>query len=169
MLLLGGGCATTSNKPSAQATKRTVAEAEVPPLVMKTWTSAHPSGKTFVWTEKGGVYTVRGQDSGGWLMLSINGDGSLKKTQEQVAEGGAPEPVRSAFQASPYAKMTYVDGLKQVVMGKDPESATLFKFIVKDGDKNLIAVYGPDGKLVKEKSMTPEELASWQAEHKPAT
>jgi hypothetical protein len=142
-----------------------VTEAEVPKTVLDAWAKAYPGAKVTGWEQRGDVYIARGQDATRWLRVWIAADGTLKEAQEELAPDAAPAPVKSAFAASPYAKLTYVDGFKRVMPGKDDANAVLYKFVVKSPDKNLVAVYDKDGKLVKEKTMAGDEFDKWHREH----
>ena len=39
------------------------------------------------------------------------------------------------------------------------------QFVARLRDKPVIAVYQPDGKFVKEKTMPPEKFEKWKTEH----
>ncbi len=156
------GCSSGETKPEA-AKRRVVADADVPKPILDSFAKSYPTGKTLGWSERKNVYKARAQDSGKWLEVSFEASGAIKEASCQEAVDSAPAAVKTAFAASPYAKMTFVDGVRKTVPGND--AGTLNKFILKDGDKVVIAVYDDSGKLVKEKPFAKEKLEKWQGEH----
>jgi hypothetical protein len=149
-------------KPKAQ--KRTVAESEVPKPILDGWASTYPGGKTSAWTERGGNYAARGVAGGHWVDVKFTKEGAVKESEEQLAADGAPTAVKTSFGASPYGKLKFVDSFKREAPD-NKEFPTLYKFMLKDGEKPVIAVYRPDGSLVKEKTMPAEKFEKWVAEH----
>jgi hypothetical protein len=157
------GCSSGETK-DAKPKKHPVEESAVPKPVVTAMTAAHPTAKTTRWMEKGTVYTANAQDSGKWIEVAYNADGTLKEEQEELATpDAAPEPVKKAFAESPYAKMKFIDGIKKRNPTKEPHE--LYKFVVDSGSKSVIAVYDKDGKLLKEKEMPKEKLEKWRSEH----
>ena len=164
--------------PSASATPATpaavapsppkrhpVAESDVPKSIRDAFAKAYPTATAKSWTQRGDTFMVLGQDGSHWLSVNFAADGSVKETQEQIAAAAAPDPIKTAFQSSPYAKMSFVDGMKKVEAGKDEATGTLYKFVVKDGAKNLVAVYDRNGRMLKEKTMPGDKFEKWHSEH----
>ncbi len=177
VLLATAGCPQSSQPPAPAASataavpapsppkRHPVTTAEVPKPVLDAFAKGYPAAKVTGWTQRGDSYTAQGQDATHWLTIAFASDGSVKETQEEIAVAQAPDVVKNAFQSSPYAKMTFVDGIKKIAVGKDDENATLYKFVIQDGGKNLVAVYNKTGKLVKEKTMPTDKFEKWHAEH----
>jgi hypothetical protein len=163
-LLLIAGCSSSDKKPAENRPKKQpVAEADVPKAVVTAFTTAHPSGKATQWWARGTTYSLIGQDSGKWVEIKYGQDGALQEEADEIAVDSAPDAVKTAFNASPYAKMTFVDAVKRNNPSKDPKE--LYKFVVTDGTKPMIVVYGTDGKLVKDKPFDPAKFEKWKAEH----
>jgi hypothetical protein len=160
------GCSSGEKKEGEKpkTPKRPVAEAEVPKPILDSWAKNYPGAKATGWTERGGNYAVMGQASNGWVEVKFVSDGSVKEAASEIAADGAPDPVKSAFASSSYSKLTFIDGEKRDAPG-NKDYPTLYKFILKDGAKPVIAVYKPDGSFVKEKTMPAEKLEKWRAEH----
>jgi len=162
-----GGC--TGETPRAdeakpRVAKRPVAESEVPKPVLDSWAKSYPGARATTWFERGGVYFAKGGDATRWLDVKIASDGSLKEVAEELPIEAAPATVKGAFAASPYAKMTFVDAYRRLAPGSK-DYPTLFKLVLLDGAKPVIAVYRPDGSFVKQKDMPKEKLEKWRAEH----
>jgi hypothetical protein len=159
-LSLAAGCSSAETRPP----KRPVAEAEVPKPVLDQWARSYPSAKAAGWQERTGVYFVKGADSSRWLDVQITAAGAVKEAAEEATVDSVPAPVKSAFATSAYAKMTYVDSYKRIAPASK-DYPTLYKFVLLDGEKPVIAVYDGGGKLVKQKDMTKEKLEKWRSEH----
>ncbi len=156
------GC--SSGEKKDEKAKRAVAESEVPKPILDGWAKSYPGAKAAAWTERGGKYAVRGVAGGRWVDVKFSSDGAVNESEEELAADGAPAPVKTAFDASTYAKLTFVDVFKREAPG-NKEFPTLYKFVVKDGEKGMLVVYRPDGSFVKENPMPADKFEKWRGEH----
>jgi hypothetical protein len=147
-----------------RAPKRPVAESDVPKPILASWAKSFPGAKATGWTERGGDYMAKGIAANHWVDVKFTADGAVKESEVEIASDAAPAPVKAAFTSSPYAKLTFVDCYDREAPG-NKDYPSLIKFIVKDGEKPVIAVYGLDGKFVKEKTMPNDKFDKWRSEH----
>jgi hypothetical protein len=172
VLVALAGCSSggtkTDAKPDSKDAKpkverKTIDAAAVPKPVTDGLEKAFAGAKATTWTQRGDTYGVKGHAGSRWIDCKFSADGTLTESSEQIAVDAAPDPVKKAFQESAYAKLLFVDATKRVKTGKDGD--TLYKFVVKDGEKAEIAVYGVDGKFVKVKDFPKEKFDKWTGEH----
>jgi len=165
-LLVGcssGGEKKSGETPRAEGDKpkverKAIDASAVPAPVTAGLAKEFPAAKANSWMQRGDVYSAKCSNNGHWLDVKLSKDGTLTESAEQVTADAMPDPVKTAFAASPYAKMVVVDGEKRVKTGEKGD--TLYKYVLKDGDAGKVAVYKPDGSFVKDKPFPKEKLPS---------
>jgi hypothetical protein len=141
-----GFCVLTA---AAAAGERNISRAEVPPPVLERVEKEHPQARLLGFAredEDGRVqYEVQLVDGGRKLDLDFAPDGKLLASEETIALGESPEPVKKSLGASSWRAWTVVTVERISRPGSDVE----YELHLRQGKKRVELVFTPDGKPIK--------------------
>jgi hypothetical protein len=143
---------------AASAGETEVKESEVPRPVLDAVKKKYPAAKPvgFERETKGAkmVYEVKLTDGARKLEATFDASGKQVEEEEVITLGALPPPVKSAFDASKYAKWT-VKKVEKVM--ELPASQPTYEVEVTSGSTRAEVVFDGAGKLVKEEKKSAKD------------